>query len=299
MGTQTSQQHDGSFLRRIRVRIRRDRQLRERLRRGVSIIALALVLVWLLLPIFWAIETSLKTRGVAQAYPPVFYGFEIQWDNYIQVLTNTQLPKFIFNGALAATVSTLICLVLGVPHAYAIAHYRDRFQQLSFLSILAVRIIPPITVAVPFFIIYNRLGLVNTKIGVIIILTFLFEPFVVWIMQGFFENLPASLVDSARVDGCTKFQAFYKIILPLAKPGLGSTIIITWLLAWNEFTLVFILTTSAQAQTLPVGILGFVRDLFVPWNLIAAAAVIGMIPSIIVVVAFQQYLIKGLVERRI
>lgn len=291
--------NDQSVIERMRVRFRTDRELRERVRMTLSIFALGLVLIWLLLPIFWVIETSLKTRPVAEAFPPVFWGFELQWNNFISVLQDTALPSFLLNGAIAASVSTLISLILGVPHAYAISRYQFRFGKLSFLSIVAARIIPPISVAVPFFILFNQLGLVDTKIGVIIVLTFLFEPFVVWIMQGFFDNLPASLIDSARMDGCTKFQAFYKIMLPLAKPGLGSAIIITWLLAWNEFTLVFILTSSEAAQTLPVGILGFVRDLFVPWNLIAAASVIGMIPSLIVVVLFQEYLVRGLAERRV
>jgi multiple sugar transport system permease protein len=193
----------------------------------------------------------------------------------------------------------VLCLLLGVPHAYVISKYEYKFRQMSFYTILAVRIIPPITVAVPFFILYQKLGLINTLTGVTIVLTFLFEPFVVWIMKGFFDGLPSSLIDAALTDGCTKFQAFYKIMLPLALPGLGSAIIISWLLAWNEFTLVFFITTSEAAQTLPAGILNFVRDRFVPWNLIAAASVIGMIPSLIVVIIFQKYLIRGLVEERV
>jgi multiple sugar transport system permease protein len=293
------QERTYGFIKRARTEIRSNHVLRRRIRHGVAAITLVVTLIWLLLPLFWIIETSLKSRPVAQAYPPVFWGFNIRWENYLIVLTDRNLIAFIQNGVIAATASTVLCLLLGVPHAYVISKYEYKFRQMSFYTILAVRIIPPITVAVPFFILYQKLGLINTLTGVTIVLTFLFEPFVVWIMKGFFDGLPSSLIDAALTDGCTKFQAFYKIMLPLALPGLGSAIIISWLLAWNEFTLVFFITTSEAAQTLPAGILNFVRDRFVPWNLIAAASVIGMIPSLIVVIIFQKYLIRGLVEERV
>lgn len=289
----------GNLLERMRQRIRTDRTLRIRVRRAIAVTVLAVVLIWLLLPLFWIFQTALKPRPVAQAFPPVFWGFEIRWENFVVVLTDRNLLAFIKNGAIVATICTGISLLIGVPHAYAISKYDYVLRKSSFYSILAARIIPPISIAVPFFILYQQFGLVDRLLGVTIVLTFLFEPFVVWIMKGFFDSMSRSLIDAARVDGCTKLQAFYKIMLPLSLPGLGSAIIIAWLLAWNEFTLVFILTSSEAAQTLPVGILGFVRDRFVPWNLIAAASVIGMIPSLIVVIVFQKYLIKGLVERRL
>lgn len=284
---------------RVRRRIRTDRVLRERIHKAVAVVVLAVVLAWLLLPLFWIIETSLKTRPLAQQFPPVFWGFEIQWTNFTTVLFERNLLEFIRNGVIAASATTLLSLLLGVPHAYVISKYDFLLDDASLYAILAVRVIPPISVAVPFFVLYQRFGLVDTTLGVTLILAFLFEPFVVWIMKGFFDTLPRSLIEAARLDGCTKFQAFYKIMLPLALPALGSAIIITWLLAWNEFTLVFILTNSEAAQTLPVGIMTFVRDRFVPWNLLAAASVIGMIPSLLIVVMFQRYLIRGLVEQRV
>jgi len=203
---------------------------------------------------------------------------------------------FLRNGAITATGATIIALLLGVPHAYAISKYEFKFSSASLLAIIGVRIIPPISIAVPFFVMYNKLGLFDTLIGNIIVNAFLFEPFVVWIVKGFFDGLSSSLIEAARLDGCSKFETFYKIMLPLAKPAIGSATIVSWLLTWNEFTLIFILTTSKQAQTLPVGIQSFSRDLFIPWNIIGAASVIGFIPSIIVVLLFQRFLVRGLTE---
>ena len=284
---------------RIRSRIRTDRTLRERIRLTIAGVLLSGILLWFLLPVLWILLTSIKTRPQAEAFPPIFWGFEPQWENFTRVINNTPLLDYLRNGAIAATVTTVIALVLGIPHAYAISKYRFKLRQFGFFAILAVRIIPPISIAVPFFVLFKQMGLFDRIAGIVIVLVFLFEPFVVWIMKGFFDGLPSSLIDAGRVDGCTKFSAFYKIMLPLALPAIGSATIISWLLSWNEFTLVFILTSSPQAQTLPVGILNFIRDRFVPWNLIAAASVIGLIPSLVVVLLFQKYLIRGLAEERV
>lgn len=285
-----------SLVERTRTRLRRDHELRNRIRIAVSTVALGIVLLWLLLPIFWVIETSLKTRPVAQAFPPVFWGFELQWSNFVTVWTETPLPSYIWNGLIVATAVTVISLILGITHAYAISMYESRVGDMSFLFIVAARIVPPLSILVPFYVFFNRFGLIDTKPAVIIVQTAFIEPFVVWIMKGYFDNMSRSLIDSARTDGCTKFQAFYKIMLPIAKPGIASAAIISWLLTWNAFTAIFILTTSPQAMTLPVGVLSYSRDVYIPWNLISAASVIGIIPSAVIVIFFQNYLVEGMVE---
>lgn len=282
----------------VRQRYRTDHRFRESVRQVFAGVVLAVILSWMLLPFFWTLQTSLKHRVVAQAYPPIFYGFEIVWSNFTRVLFIENYLPILVNGFVAASVATIVSITLGTPHAYIISKYSHRFLDASFFAIVAARVIPPISIAVPFFILFNKLGLLDTKIAVIMALTFLFEPFVVWIMKGFFDGLPRSLIDAARIDGCSKFQAFTKIMLPLSKPGLASSAIITWLLGWNHFVLVFILSATSNSQTVPVAILSLQRDHFTPWNLMAAAAIMGIIPSILVVIAFQNYLIRGLAERR-
>lgn len=281
-----------------RKRYRTDHQLRERVHKVIAGVTLVVILMWLLLPFFWTLLTSLQYRVVAQSYPPTFWGFEIAWSNYSRVLIAEDFLPKIINGVIVASASTVLSLILGTPHAYVISKYQDRFLNASFFAIIAARVIPPIAMAVPFFMMFNRFGLLDTKIAVTLALSFLFEPFVVWIMKGFFDGLPRSLLDAALVEGCTKFQAFSKIMLPLAKPGLASAGIITWLLGWNHFVLVYILSATNQSQTVPVAVLALRRDQYMPWSLMSAAAILGMIPSILVVIAFQKHLIRGLAERR-
>jgi multiple sugar transport system permease protein len=276
--------------------LKTDQTVRNRIHKAISVIVLIVVLSWLLFPVFWVFETALKTRVVVQSYPPVFFGFEIQWQNFTQVLTQTPLVSYITNGLIMASAATVLSLMLGVPHAYAVSMYKSRLGDASFITIIAARIIPPLSILVPFYVFFSNIGLIDTLIAVTIVETAFLEPFVVWIVKGQFDSMPRSLVDSARVDGCTKFQAFHKIMLPLALQGIVSAGIIAWLLGWNAFSAVFILTTSPAAMTLPVGVLSLANDLYVPWNLVAAASVVGLIPSLIIVIFFQKYLVKGLVD---
>lgn len=287
------------YVDRVRTRIRTDRALRNRLRAIIGVGGLGLTLFWLLVPVAWAMLTSLKTQAAAGSYPPVFWGFELQWENYVAVVRQRNLHIYMWNGFVVATISTIASMLLAVPHAYAVSVYDYKIRRFSFFAILAARIIPPISIAVPFYIMFQRLGLVNTKFGIVIVFTFLFEPFAVWIIKGFIDGLPHSLIGAARIDGCSKFQAFYKIMLPLCVPAIVSAVIITWIIAWNEFTLVFILTLSEQAQTLPVAILLLIDDNLIPWNLMAAGSMIGAIPSITIVLVFQRHLRRGLVDLRV
>lgn len=278
-------------------RISQNKALMQRLHRTVAVIVLVFVLIWLFFPILWALETALKTRAVTVASPPIYWGFDIQWQNFIQVWTESALPTYIFNGLIIATVTTIFSLTLGVPHAYAISMYQSRIGDASLLIVTVTRIIPPITILVPIFFIFSSLDLINTKIAIIIAQTAFLEPFVVWIVKGSFDSKSSSLIDSARTDGCTKFQAFYKIMIPVSLPGIMSATTITWLLSWTTFLSVFLLATGPQAQTVPVGVFALAQDTFTPWNLISAAAIIGAIPSIAIVAVFQRYIIRGLVEQ--
>lgn len=278
----------------LRHRYETDRELRQYVRKGLAATTLVLLLVWFLLPFIWTLKTSLQTRAVAQAYPPIFWGFELQWDNFTYILFETNFYKYVRNGLITATGATVVAMALAVPHAYALSKYEYALRGVSMYLVLAVRVFPLVALAIPFYLMYNRLGLINSKFGIVVVLTMLYTPFIVWIMKSFFDGLSESLVEAARMDGCSQFQAFYRVVLPLSTPALASSTIFAWLEAFNHFTLIFFLTTSAKAQTVPFGILSFIRDNYVPWNIISAAALMGMVPSLIVVVLFQKYLVEGI-----
>jgi len=275
---------------------RPSKEQRSNIRQTVSLLILGFTLIWTIFPIFWAGVTSLKPRAELTTYPPKFFNFAPQWHNYIDIFTELNFWAFIRNGLIAASGSTLIALFLGLPHSYAVSRFENKWGNISLYGVIAARMIPPVTIAVPFYLIFNRIGLVDTKIGITLILTFLFEPYVVWVMKGFFDSIPEEIEECARVDGASKLQSFTRIMLPLAGPGLGSATIIAWIMGWNEFILVFILSFSEQSQTVPIGVLSFMMDQYTPWNWMMAAAIVGIVPTLIILLIFQRFLVRGLAE---
>lgn len=288
------------LINRLTTKYQTDRLLRHRLRQIFAMVTLTLVLVWFLFPFVWTSKTSIQTRPVAQAYPPILWGFELQLvENYSRVLFESPFLQFLENGIITAAIATAIAMMIGVSHAYVISKYDYKLRNSSMYLILMVRVFPLVALAVPFFILYAKLGLLDTLLGVTIVLTVLYEPFIVWIMKSYFDGFSNSMIEAARMDGCTKAQAFYRIMLPQAGPALAAALIFSWLEAFNHFTLVFFLTSTPQAQTVPFGILSFIRDNFIPWNIISAASLLAMVPSFIIVVLFQKYLVRGIAGEQV
>lgn len=288
------------MLNQLKSRYQTDRVLRQRLRRVTAMMTLGVLLVWFLFPFVWTFKTSIQARPIAQAYPPVLWGFDIHLiENYSAVLYRSHFLQYMQNGIVTAAIATVVALAVGVPHAYALSKYEYKLRSSSMYLILMVRVFPLVALAVPFFILYSRTGLKDTLLGVTIVLTMLYEPFVVWIMKSYFDGVSDAMVEAARMDGCTKTQAFYRIMLPQAAPALASALIFSWIQAFNHFTLVFFLTSSPNAQTVPFGILNFIRDNFIPWNIISAASLLAMIPSFIIIVLFQKYLVRGIAGEQV
>ena len=159
--------------------------------------------------------------------------------------------------------------------------------------ILSVRMFPPIATIIPIFLLFNKLGLIDTRLGLMLLYIAFNLPFAIWIMRSFFDEIPSELDDAAMVDGCSPWQAFARIILPLAAPGLSATAIFCMMFSWNEFLFAMIIS-RAQTQTLPVGVMGFITQRGVLWGEMSAAATIIMTPMIIFTFLIQRYLIRGL-----
>lgn len=295
MSKETSRLPGAAMFNRVLTRYQTDQVLRTRLRHFTAMATLGVLLVWFLFPFVWTFKTSIQTRPIAQAYPPILWGFEPQFvENYSEVIYESAFLQFMRNGILTAAIATIAAMAIGLPHAYVLSKYDYKLRETSMYLILMVRVFPLVALAVPFFILYSQFGLKDTLLGVTIVLTMLYEPFIVWILKSYFDGISDSMVEAARIDGCTKFQAFYRIMLPQAGPALASATIFSWIEAFNHFTLVFFLTSSPAAQTVPFGILNFIRDNFVPWNIISAASLLAMIPSFIIIILFQKYLVRGI-----
>ena len=240
-------------------------------------------------PFLYMVLSSFKTNVDLFNMDKLFV-FKPTLQNYIDVFTRYSFAKPLRNTAVISIVSTALSLLLGVPAAYSIA----RFKQQSFSNIiLAVRIIPGIAFLVPWYLIFTKLNLNGTFTSLILCHMLVALPYIIWIMIPFFEKLPQELEESAMMDGCTRLQAFSRIMLPISIPGLITATILVFISSWNNFIFGLILGTS-KTQPLPVAIFSFISYTEVNWGGMMAASVVITIPIIIISLILQRYIIAGL-----
>jgi len=257
-----------------------------------------IVIIVVVFPLYWLIITSLKYDIDSYVYPPQFFPVNITFKNYIDILFLAQegnLVKYFLNS-LIITISTIfLSLLFGSMAAYSLSknYLSIMFRRMMLAFVLVIRIFPPITTAIPYYIILSKFGLIDTHIGLIISYVAFSLPFTIWLMIGFFQSLPAEIEKAATIDGCNFWQRFIKITIPLSLPGLAVTAIFGFLYSWNEFMLASILT-SENAKTLPVVIAGFISDKYLFWGKMTALGVLMTIPVIIFSSFAQRNIVRGL-----
>jgi len=258
--------------------------------------ALGVFLVWSLFPVYWMVTATLKTRDTLLSFPPQWIPLDAQFGNYAQLFAQRpEFVTFITNSVIVTVVTTIIATTVGAMAAYAFVSF-DYPYNLDFhlpFYILSTRFMPPIVTIIPLFVIFRGVGLVNTLRGLILVYTMFNIPFAVWMMKGFFEEVPESLVESAMIDGHTHLGAFFKIVLPLVKPGLIASAIFTTIITWNELLFAVILAQSAKAITVPVGLASFVTKFSVQWINMSVAATIALVPVLLFAFIARQQLVRG------
>lgn len=268
------------------------------LRSRLAYVVIILFLIVTQLPIYWMYVTSFKTRDEISGSPTwIPQSFTMQ--NYKEVLSAQQGRNFSFyirNSIGISSIVTVIMLVLGTTSAYAFSHFRFRASGVLLFLIIASRVIPPISLIIPYFKLTEMLNLRDTWLALIWVNVYLYLPFAVWLLKGFFDTVPAELPESAKVDGCTNAQAFVRVVLPIALPGIASAAILVFLLSWNHFLFPLILTSTEKSRTIPVGVYDYVGDYFVSWGNMAAAGVIASIPALIFLALFSRWLVSGLLS---
>lgn len=259
---------------------------------------LVLWFVFSLFPIMWMVLLSLKT---ASEQTTTYFSFSPTLENFTTVLSDegTRLTSVNYPGAILSSVvncggAVLVSLVIGIPAAYAAGRYRFRGSNDLMFTILSFRFAPELMVIVPLFVIYNQLGLFDTRLGMIWVLQLVTMPLVVWILRSYFEDLPEDLEQAALLDGYTRRRAFVMVALPLVRPGIAAAALLAFIFAWNNYVFPLILAGSENA-TITVAIsrfLGGGGQAF--YNLTAAAALIGALPPLVLALTIQRYLVRGL-----
>ena len=242
-------------------------------------------------PVYWMVATSLKSEVDIHPYPPRFV-FAPTLDNYAQLFGTARFLQPMGNSLVIAAASTVGSVVLGSMAAYAMGRFRVGGRLFPFW-ILAMRMFPPIVLALPIFFLASGAGLLNSRVALIAVYIMLNLPFVIWLMRGFFMEIPLSLEEAAWIDGCSRWQAMLRVVLPLARPGLAVTSIFVFIASWNEFLLAAVLT-SGDTRTAPVAAAQFSGEYGILWGPMMAAGTVIVLPMLAAGLLVQRYIVRGL-----
>jgi ABC-type glycerol-3-phosphate transport system permease component len=256
-------------------------------------IAIILVILFFMMPMFWLLTTAFKFGREAFAIPPKWIFFDYTLKNFVEVWENSKVLLFLKNSLIVTTGTTILSLVLGVPAGYAIARSKSAWLNLSSYFFLLLLMIPPIAMLIPFYLIMRDLRLLGTYASLIIIDTIFDASFVVWMMRSYFQDVPQEMEEAALVDGASHFQAFFKIALPLSVPGIVASALYCIIFSWNDFLFALMLT-SPQTKTIPLGILASFSAVEISWGIMAVMCIFAIIPAVIISLFLNRYFVQGL-----
>lgn len=262
--------------------------------RPLRLIVAAILLINGLFPAIWILFTSLKTEAELTRTPITWLPHNPTLSNYVTAFTDQPLHLFLFNSFMVALLSTALTLFVSVLAAYAIARLNLRYRGLILSAIVAVSTFPLVTLLVPLFETMRALSLLNTWAALILPYAVLSLPVCTLILVSFFDSIPRDLENAAMVDGCTRIGALFRIVVPLAAPGVFTAGILAFVNAWDEFLLALSFNSSPELRTLPVGIQMYQGEFTFPWPVISAALIVGIVPVAILIVIFQERVVAGL-----
>ena len=264
-------------------------------------ITLFIAMMILVVPGAWVVLTAFRPNVEVMARPPVWIPQQWTLNNFLGIFgllperqQGLPVTNYFINSLVISLTSTFVAILIGMMGGYAFARYRFKGKGALFLSFMLSRTVPGVALSLPLFILWSRIGLIDTKFGLILVYMAINIPFTIWLTDGFFRQIPADLSEAAQIDGCTRWQAFWKVEFPLARSGLASAGIFAFLTAWNEFALASQLTRTTASKTMPVGLMDFTAQFTVDWTGMSAMAVLIIIPALILTFIVQKHLIAGL-----
>ncbi len=263
-----------------------------RTRTVLTALTLGPILAWTLFPIYWITTASFKTELSLYARPPQWL-FSPILENYRLVLTNIPFAHYLANSLVIAIGTTIGSIVLGTLAGYGFARFRFRASAAVRFLVLVTRMAPRMVLVVPYYLMMQRLGLLDTYTGLVIAYVSFALPFSIWLLIGFFVDVPLEVEEAGLIDGCTPLGVLLRIVIPIAAPGLVVAAIFAFLASWNEFLFALILS-GVEAKTLPVVIAGLNTDAGPLYGEMSAAAVMVMLPNVAMTLVLQRYLVKGL-----
>jgi multiple sugar transport system permease protein len=262
----------------------------------LTVVVLVVALIFFMFPVVWMFLTSFKTEAEYFSYPPVFIPEDFSFRNYFNAMAFPPDGRGGLQGLrdslIIASATTVVSVLIGSLAAYSLSRFRTGGENFSFW-ILSTRMFPPVAAALPLFLIFKQIKLLDNHLALIIANTVFSLPFVIWLLKGFFDELPAELEEAALIDGCSHWGAFTRVALPLVTPGLVATALFSFIFAWNEFMFALLLTRR-NVRTLTIIVPSLVGGHEILWGEIAAIGTVAIIPGILLALLLQRYLVRGL-----
>jgi multiple sugar transport system permease protein len=259
----------------------------------IAVVSFTLFVV-LIFPYAIMLLTSLKSKDTVYSIPPTLFPEDWVFTNYLDVWTVVPLRHYITNSVLLASGSTLLALICAIPAAYALARMRFSGRRIYLYAVIATQIFSPIVLLVGLFREMRWFGLMDSLWALVLINGAFFQAFAIWILSGYFASIPYSLEEAAWIDGCTRLGAVRRIVLPLALPGLVTTVIFVFIQSWNEFVVALTIIITETKKPLTVGIFSFFGRYDVEWGYVFATSLIATIPVVVLFLVIEKYLVSGL-----
>ncbi len=262
--------------------------------RSIRISLLVVVTALLLFPFYWTLLTSLQPRGAVYTTHPSLLPEAFRWQSYVEIFHLRPFGQWLENSFVIAAGTTVLSMVLAVPAAYSLARFGYRGRRTLGMVVLTTQMLPASLIVVPMYLAFLRYGLLESKIGVILAHASMTLPYAIWMLRGFFETVPAEVLEAGLVDGCSRLGAMVRISLPLALPGIVGAGLYAFETSWNEYLFARTFISRGENMVVSVGISTFIGEYTVFWHQIMAAAVISALPAFIIFFAFQRFLVQGI-----
>lgn len=261
---------------------------------AVTYIALILASLISMFPVLWAITTALKTDGEVNSFPPTLLPGKLNLGNFFAVIFQSDFPKYLLNSVIVTVICILVATLIAAHAAYALTNFRIRYKKQMMFIILMTSMVPPVAMLVPLYMLSVKLGLYDTRFLLILIYTAWRVPVLAWILRGFFEKLPKELMEAGIIDGCSQAMVFYRIILPISKPGIVSAALLSAVYVWNDFLVSSTFTTKNELRMLSIGLYNYISQYGIQWGKLMAAVTISIVPIVILFVLLQRHFVEGM-----
>lgn len=255
---------------------------------------LAVVVAVSIFPFAFALSTALRPRAELFSFPPTWLPKTWAWENFVTVWTAVPLLRYVLNSVVVAVLATFLNMAFAIPAGYALARLKFPGKRLFRQALLVTQMFSPVVLLIGLFRFMNQVDLLDNNLSLIITYAALSLAFSVWFLAGYFESIPIEIEEAAMMDGCTRVGALVRVVLPMSKPALVASGVFAFIWAWNEFMIALTFISSPDNRTLPLGIYSFIGQYSVEWNYLMAAALIAIVPVLVLFLLIEKNLVKGL-----